>query len=103
MTAIFSNTPAPGHVARYPLLNERLRGFRPGGMYVIAVRPGMGKSSLALGIAVRMALAEGRGLFWSGEMPAEELMGRAISAKCGLSLNTALTGMIERSGMVSGD
>lgn len=84
-----------GHDCGYKLLNERLRGFRPGGMYVIAARPGMGKSSLGLGIAVRMALAEGRGLFWSGEMPAEELMGRAISAKCGLSLNTVLTGMIE--------
>jgi len=84
-----------GHDCGYHLLNERLRGFRPGGMYVIAARPGMGKSSLGLGIAVRMALAEGRGLFWSGEMPAEELMGRAISAKCGLSLNTVLTGMIE--------
>ncbi|GFE96557.1 DnaB-like helicase C-terminal domain-containing protein [Gluconobacter sp. Gdi] len=79
----------------YAELNKRLRGLRPGGMYVLAGRPAMGKSSLALGIAVRMALQEGRGLYWSGEMDSKELMARAISAKCGLPLQTVLTGMIE--------
>lgn len=79
----------------YAELNKRLRGLRPGGMYVLAGRPAMGKSSLALGIAVRMALQEGRGLYWSGEMDSTELMARAISAKCRLPLQTVLTGMIE--------
>lgn len=79
----------------YRALNERLRGFRPGAMYVVAGRPGMGKSALGIGLAVRMALAEGRGLYWSGEMPAEELMGRVVAARCGLTLDTVLTGMFD--------
>lgn len=79
----------------YETLNARIRGFRAGAMYVIAGRPGMGKTALGLGVAVRMALASGRGLFWSGEMSAEELMGRVVSAKCGLTLDTVLTGMID--------
>ncbi len=45
----------------YETLNKRIRGFRAGAMYVIAGRPGMGKSALGIGIAVRMAIAEGRG------------------------------------------
>lgn len=79
----------------YEELNRRLRGFRPGAMYVIAGRPGMGKSALGIGIAVRMAIAEGRGLYWSGEMTGEELMGRVVSAGCGLTLDTVLTGMYD--------
>lgn len=79
----------------YQTLNERIRGFRAGAMYVIAGRPGMGKSALGIGIAVRMAIAEGRGMYWSGEMPAEELMGRVVSARCGLTLDTVLTGMFD--------
>jgi len=79
----------------YKTLNERLRGFRAGAMYVIAGRPGMGKSALGIGIAARMAIAEGRGLYWSGEMPAEELMGRVVAARCGLTLDTVLTGMFD--------
>lgn len=79
----------------YETLNKRIRGFRAGAMYVIAGRPGMGKSALGIGIAVRMAIAEGRGMYWSGEMPAEELMGRVVSARCGLTLDTVLTGMFD--------
>lgn len=79
----------------YRTLNEKLRGFRPGAMYVIAGRPGMGKSAMGIGIAARMAVLGGRGLYWSGEMPAEELMGRVIAAKCGLTLDTVLTGMMD--------
>ncbi|MFT8716088.1 replicative DNA helicase [Gluconobacter potus] len=79
----------------YETLNKRIRGFRAGAMYVIAGRPGMGKSALGIGIATRMAIAEGRGLYWTGEMPAEELMGRVVSARCGLTLDTVLTGMFD--------
>jgi replicative DNA helicase len=39
-------------------LDQVLCGLRPGCLYVIAGRPGMGKSSLALGIALHAALQE---------------------------------------------
>ncbi|WP_308718981.1 DnaB-like helicase C-terminal domain-containing protein [Komagataeibacter xylinus] len=79
-------------------LNNKIRGFRPGAMYVVAARPGMGKSAFALSLAVRMAQRNGRGLFWSGEMSAEELMGRAIAAKVRMPLDMVLTGMDDREG-----
>lgn len=74
-------------------LNDKLSGMRNGGVYVVAARPGAGKSALGIGLAVRMCQRNGRGLVWSGEMPAEELMARAIAAKCNLPLNVVLTGM----------
>ncbi|MCE2578077.1 DnaB-like helicase C-terminal domain-containing protein [Komagataeibacter sp. FNDCR1] len=77
-------------------LNNRIRGFRPGAMYVVAARPSIGKSGFALSLAVRMARLNGRGLFWSGEMSAEELMGRAIAAKVRMPLDMVLTGMDDR-------
>ncbi|GAN88037.1 AAA family ATPase [Komagataeibacter intermedius] len=79
-------------------LNNRIRGFRPGAMYVVAARPGIGKSGLALSLAVRMARLNGRGLFWSGEMSAEELMGRVIAARVRMPLDMVLTGMNDRAG-----
>jgi len=82
----------------YPGLNRRLRGFRKGGLYVVAARPGLGKSGLAVGLAMRMARKNGRGLFWSGEMPAEELMGRAIAAKAQIPLDVTLTGVRDYGG-----
>ncbi|ATJ90429.1 hypothetical protein HK16_09765 [Acetobacter senegalensis] len=74
-------------------LDIKLRGFRPGGMYVVAARPGAGKSALGLTLATRMAKNEGRGLVWSGEMKAEELMARAIAAKLHIPFDEVITGM----------
>ncbi|MFT8444309.1 MAG: DnaB-like helicase C-terminal domain-containing protein [Acetobacter orientalis] len=74
-------------------LDIKLRGFRPGGMYVVAARPGAGKSALGLTLATRMAKQEGRGLVWSGEMKAEELMARAIAAKLHIPFDEVITGM----------
>lgn len=76
----------------YAELDERISGVRRGGMYVIAARPGMGKSALGLGLAVRMARQHGRVLFWSGEMSADELMGRALAAKCRMPFDAVISG-----------
>jgi replicative DNA helicase len=43
-------------------------GFRPGEFVILAARPGAGKSALALTMALRMAGAGTRGLFFSLEM-----------------------------------
>ncbi|WP_336764376.1 DnaB-like helicase C-terminal domain-containing protein [Asaia sp. VD9] len=76
----------------YEGLNGLLSGLKPGGVYVIAARPGVGKSSLMLGIAMRAAQRNGRGLIWSGEMSAEELMSKAIAGKTGLPVDVVMTG-----------
>lgn len=76
----------------YEGLNGLLSGLKPGGVYVIAARPGVGKSSLMLGIAMRAAQRNGRGLIWSGEMSAEELMSKAIAGKVGMPVDAVMTG-----------
>lgn len=53
-------------------------GFRPGALYVLAARPGIGKSAVALQIASALAEA-GPVAFASLEMPREELVRRIIS------------------------
>lgn len=53
-------------------------GFRPGALYVLAARPGIGKTAIALQIASALAEA-GPVAFSSMEMPKEELVRRIIS------------------------
>ncbi|GAJ29722.1 replicative DNA helicase [Acidomonas methanolica] len=76
----------------YAALDAWLDGFHRGGMYVIAGRPAMGKSSIGMCLAVRMALNHGRGLFWSGEMSPSELMARVIAAKTKLPSSAVISG-----------
>lgn len=53
-------------------------GFRPGALYVLAARPGLGKTAIALQLATALAQA-GPVAFSSLEMPKEELVRRIIS------------------------
>ncbi len=60
-------------------LNNKLNGYRAGQLYVIAGRPGMGKSAFMVSSLRRTALAGyGVGIF-SLEMTAEEIAARAVS------------------------
>jgi replicative DNA helicase len=62
-------------------LDQKTLGAMPGQLIVIAGRPGMGKSALALGIARNMAQDGNPVLFWSGEMGDVDLTTRMISDK----------------------
>lgn len=62
-----------------PKFDRIYRGLRPGRVYVIAARPGMGKSTLALQWAIHAARKGVRVLAFSLEMRAEELAPRALS------------------------
>lgn len=70
-------------------LDEMIGGFHPGDLVILGGRPGMGKSSLALALALNAA-REGFGVaFASLEMTAESLALRAISEqtdRCGLGV-----------------
>lgn len=59
-------------------------GFRPGGLYVVAARPGIGKSALALQMASYLSM-HGVVAFSSLEMPKEELIRRVISQGSGVA------------------
>lgn len=61
-------------------LNEAIGGFRPGAVYVVAARPGVGKTVIAAQIAVALA-EKGAVAFSSLEMSAAELVQRFISER----------------------
>ena len=62
-------------------LDRLIVGLRPGALYVIGARPGIGKSVIGLNLAWHVAHKHGRpALLHSLEMPCGELMGRLMSA-----------------------
>jgi replicative DNA helicase len=77
-----------------PGLDEILgSGFRPKDLIVLGGRPGHGKSSAALQIAMHQAVEYGFPvLFLSLEMTAEEQAARALSMKAGLSATRIASG-----------
>ena len=63
----------------FPGLDSILGGFAQGGLYILAARPGVGKSALGLALADMMA-KERTVLYASLEMTAEELNARRVAA-----------------------
>lgn len=62
------------------LNNLNPRGFAPGAMYVLAARPGTGKTTLAISFAAHCAKAA-RVSFATIEMPAVEILDRVIALR----------------------
>jgi replicative DNA helicase len=60
-------------------LNHMFNGLREGRLYIVAGRPGMGKSTLATSLLIRTALKGHPVLFFSPEMPAEEQTYRVLA------------------------
>lgn len=66
----------------FPDLDKMTNGFKPGTVIIIAARPAVGKSTLAVDFARNACfLAEKSVLFFSLEMSASELTGRILSAE----------------------
>lgn len=63
-------------------LDQRTLGAHPGNLIVMAGRPGMGKTALAVTIARNKAKAKYRGIFFSLEMADDELAMRMLSDEC---------------------
>lgn len=77
-------------------LDDLLNGFRPGGLYVIGARPGVGKTVVGLQIAWGLARIQtelpsdesaGLVLFHSLEMSERELMNRLLAQTTGIGLD----------------
>lgn len=71
-------------------------GFVKSGLYILAARPSMGKTALALDIAANMAGAGRTVYMWSREMPGESLFDRLHSAYSGVSRWKFRPGIWER-------
>lgn len=63
-------------------------GLWPGQLVTIAARPGLGKTVLAMNLAVRAAAKDLRVLFFSLEMTREELNHRILAAESSVHLDT---------------
>ena len=73
-----------GIASSYAKLDEKTSGFQPGDLVVLAARPSMGKTALAINIATRAAMdGHAIGIF-SLEMSAEQLTLRILSAESGI-------------------
>ena len=71
-------------------LDNLLIGLRPGNLCYLGARQGMGKSALAMAIAVNIARQGKRVAFMSLEMTTAELVVRMLCSECGINLQAAL-------------
>lgn len=80
INAVAEGTKKPGWPTPFPTVNWSGRGgVRPGQLIIVAARPSVGKSSLALDLCLGMARHGFVSAFFSQEMTGEELADRALS------------------------
>jgi replicative DNA helicase len=85
------NVELPTGLAR---LDEKLGGLQRGGLYVVAARPGMGKTSLATGVVDAVASVGALAAVFSLEMPREDLGTRMTCCRAGVDLKRAIDGRL---------
>lgn len=79
----------------YQDLDQQLGGgMLNSGMYVLAARPGMGKTTLAINIADRLAKQGRPVLFVSLEMDPEQLEAKRLARETGIPANRLLMGVL---------
>lgn len=82
---------APGLSTGFPDLDRRTNGgLHPGQLIVLAARPAMGKTALALEIALHFALHDRPALVCSQEMPEADLMNRIIALHARVELSRVI-------------
>lgn len=81
-----------GETTGFEALDRRTTGFNEGDLVIIAARPAMGKTALVLNMALKN-VERGKGvIFFSLEMPAEQLMLRMLSVKTSIPLQNLRKG-----------
>jgi replicative DNA helicase len=74
-------------------LDELTSGLKPQELIILAARPGVGKTAMALNIAAHVALRlKKKVLFFSLEMSAQALVRRLLAAEAKVSLQRIITG-----------
>jgi replicative DNA helicase len=75
-------------------LDQRLTGFHPGQLILVAARPSMGKSALAQNIAENVVDRGGKAAFVALEMSKAEVQLRSLSRAAGLDSKILRTGRV---------
>jgi len=81
-----------------PVLDNKLAGWQPSDLIIIAARPSMGKTTLALDFARHAALAGTPVGIFSLEMSQEQLVDRMLAAHAHVDLWRMRTGRLETEG-----
>ncbi len=76
-------------------LDKLFNGLKPGQMVIVAGRPGQGKSTLGIGMAVNAAVKHGiPSAVFSLEMSNNEIMERILSSQCRVPFNIIQSGAL---------
>lgn len=81
-----------GETTGFYELDKKTTGFNDGDLIIIAARPAMGKTALVLNMALKNVEANKGVIFFSLEMPAEQLMLRMLAAKTSIPLQNLRKG-----------
>ena len=88
--------PLRGLTTGFPGLDQILAGFQKSNLIIVAARPSLGKTALALDFARAIALKEKVPVgFFSLEMSREEIVDRLISSQSGVDLWRIRTGRLQ--------
>lgn len=77
----------PGLSTGFDELDELIGGLRPGNVYIVAARPGIGKSAISLNVSMNIASEGENVLFFSLEMTVPELIQRALAGHASLEMH----------------
>ena len=83
----------PGLPTGFGVLDDRMNGLNKSDLVLLAARPGMGKTSMALNLALNVARTSGQAVaIFSLEMSREQLVTRFLSSEGEIPLGNLLTG-----------
>lgn len=88
-----SDDTVTGTPTGFPRLNSLTHGFQKGELIILAARPGVGKTALALNLAYNAAAkADVPVAYFSLEMPANMLFKRLVAADASVKFDSLITG-----------
>lgn len=93
----FRGTAPRGLMTGFPDIDFKTEGWMGGELWILAARPSMGKTALAMNIASNVVLDGGNVLVFSLEMPKMSLMNRLLSALGGINSRLIRSGKLKES------
>lgn len=86
-----------GILTGYDTFDRLLLGFKPGELNILAARPSVGKSALALNLLVRSAMRTSKPcVFFSLEMGVDSIINRILSFQSGVPIRKIQTAQFEK-------